>query len=74
MLRILSDLAEDDLFGLITFSSRIQTWKPELLKATEGNVEEAKTFVKGITTGGGKVFTISQQNKSILEKKKCKRK
>ncbi|XP_056128493.1 uncharacterized protein LOC130106414 [Rhinichthys klamathensis goyatoka] len=52
MLRILSDLAEDDLFGLITFSSHIKTWKPELLKATEGNVEEAKTFVKGITSGG----------------------
>ncbi|CAM4731632.1 unnamed protein product [Leuciscus chuanchicus] len=52
LFRILSDLAEDDLFGLITFSSRIQTWKPELLKATEGNVEEAKTFVKRITAEG----------------------
>ncbi|XP_077060064.1 inter-alpha-trypsin inhibitor heavy chain H3b [Siphateles boraxobius] len=52
MLSILSDLEEDDLFGLITFSHHIRTWKPELLKATEGNVEEAKTFVKRITSGG----------------------
>uniref|UniRef100_A0A8C1KID8 Inter-alpha-trypsin inhibitor heavy chain 3b n=1 Tax=Cyprinus carpio TaxID=7962 RepID=A0A8C1KID8_CYPCA len=52
MLEILSDLAEDDHFGLITFSGHIQTWKPELLKATEGNVEEAKMFVKRIKSGG----------------------
>ncbi|XP_016353349.1 inter-alpha-trypsin inhibitor heavy chain H4-like [Sinocyclocheilus anshuiensis] len=52
MLRILSDLAVDDHFGLITFSGHIQTWKPELLKATEGHVEEAKMFVKRITSGG----------------------
>ncbi|KAI2659039.1 Inter-alpha-trypsin inhibitor heavy chain H3 [Labeo rohita] len=50
MLRILSDIAEDDRFGLITFSGHIETWKPELLKATKGNVEEAKAFVKGITS------------------------
>ncbi|XP_048029076.1 inter-alpha-trypsin inhibitor heavy chain H3-like [Megalobrama amblycephala] len=52
MLKILSDLAEDDHFGLITFSDKIKTWKPEPLKATKGNVEEAKTFVKGITSEG----------------------
>ncbi|XP_067243926.1 inter-alpha-trypsin inhibitor heavy chain H3-like isoform X2 [Chanodichthys erythropterus] len=52
MLKILSDLAEDDHFGLITFSDKIKTWKPELLKATKGNVEEAKMFVKGITSEG----------------------
>ncbi|NP_001028276.1 inter-alpha-trypsin inhibitor heavy chain H3b precursor [Danio rerio] len=52
MLRILSDLAKDDYFGLITFSSHIQAWKPELLKATAENVEEAKTFVKQIRSGG----------------------
>ncbi|XP_052424345.1 inter-alpha-trypsin inhibitor heavy chain H3 [Carassius gibelio] len=52
MLRILSDLAENDHFGLITFSGHFQTWKPELLKATEGNVEEAKTFVRRIKSGG----------------------
>ncbi|XP_052465329.1 inter-alpha-trypsin inhibitor heavy chain H3 isoform X1 [Carassius gibelio] len=52
MLKILSDLDEDDHFGLITFSGHIETWKPELLKATEGNVEEAKMFVKRINSGG----------------------
>ncbi|XP_056324680.1 inter-alpha-trypsin inhibitor heavy chain H3b isoform X2 [Danio aesculapii] len=52
MLRILSDLAEDDNFGLIIFSSHIQVWKPELLKATAENVEEAKRFVKEIRSDG----------------------
>ncbi|XP_073681753.1 inter-alpha-trypsin inhibitor heavy chain H3b [Garra rufa] len=52
MLRILSDLGEDDHFGLITFSSHIQSWKPELLKATKENIEEAKPFVKTIMSGG----------------------
>ncbi|XP_039529705.1 inter-alpha-trypsin inhibitor heavy chain H3-like [Pimephales promelas] len=54
MLSILSDLAEGDLFGLITFNYHIQTWKPYLLTATKGNVEEAKKFVKRIKTGANR--------------------
>lgn len=67
MLTILSDLAEDDSFGLITFSSHIQAWRPELLKATAENVEEAKTFVKQIRSHGGKAITISSLNRSVLD-------
>ncbi|KAK9966791.1 hypothetical protein ABG768_003883, partial [Culter alburnus] len=52
LLRILSDLDEDDYFGLITFDSEIDTWKRELLKATKQNLENAKSFVKKIRDRG----------------------
>lgn len=53
LLRILNDLDEDDHFGLITFDSDIDTWKNELLKATEQNLENAKSFVEEIRERGG---------------------
>ncbi|RXN23124.1 inter-alpha-trypsin inhibitor heavy chain H3-like isoform X1 [Labeo rohita] len=53
LLRILSDLDEDDHFGLITFDSEVSLWKRELLKATETNLENAKSFVKEIRDRGG---------------------
>ncbi|XDV51309.1 hypothetical protein PO909_020221 [Leuciscus waleckii] len=52
LLKILSDLDEDDHFGLITFDSEIKTWKNELLKATKENLETAKSFVKEISDRG----------------------
>ncbi|XP_039529772.1 inter-alpha-trypsin inhibitor heavy chain H3-like isoform X2 [Pimephales promelas] len=52
LLKILGDLDEDDHFGLITFDSEIKTWKNELLKATEENLEIAKSFVKKISDRG----------------------
>ncbi|CAM4731616.1 unnamed protein product [Leuciscus chuanchicus] len=52
LLKILSDLDEDDHFGLITFDSEIKTWKNELLKATKENLETAKAFVKEIRDRG----------------------
>ncbi|XP_039529773.1 inter-alpha-trypsin inhibitor heavy chain H3-like isoform X1 [Pimephales promelas] len=52
LLKILGDLNEDDHFGLITFDSEINTWKNELLKATEENLEIAKSFVKEIRERG----------------------
>ncbi|XP_051531656.1 inter-alpha-trypsin inhibitor heavy chain H3-like isoform X1 [Myxocyprinus asiaticus] len=52
LLRILSDLQEDDYFGLITFDSEINVWKRELLKATKANLEDAKSFVLKITERG----------------------
>ncbi|KAL0180802.1 hypothetical protein M9458_023208, partial [Cirrhinus mrigala] len=52
LLRILSDLDEDDHFGLITFDSEVSLWKRELLKATETNLENAKSFVKEISDRG----------------------
>uniref|UniRef100_A0A8C1VE26 Zgc:112265 n=1 Tax=Cyprinus carpio TaxID=7962 RepID=A0A8C1VE26_CYPCA len=52
LLRILSDLGEDDHFGLITFDSEVNFWKRELLKATEENLKNAKSFVKEIRDRG----------------------
>uniref|UniRef100_A0A8C1PCU8 Zgc:112265 n=1 Tax=Cyprinus carpio TaxID=7962 RepID=A0A8C1PCU8_CYPCA len=52
LLRILSDLGEDDHFGLITFDSEVNLWKRELLKATEENLKNAKSFVKEIRDRG----------------------
>uniref|UniRef100_A0AAY4A7C5 Inter-alpha-trypsin inhibitor heavy chain H3 n=1 Tax=Denticeps clupeoides TaxID=299321 RepID=A0AAY4A7C5_9TELE len=53
LLKILDDINEDDYFGLIIFSSRIRLWKPELLPATEDNIEAAKSFVKNLDPNGG---------------------
>ncbi|XP_026131033.1 inter-alpha-trypsin inhibitor heavy chain H3-like isoform X9 [Carassius auratus] len=52
LLKILSDLDEDDHFGLITFDSEVSLWKRELLRATEANLENAKSFVKEIRDRG----------------------
>uniref|UniRef100_A0A3P8UJM3 Inter-alpha-trypsin inhibitor heavy chain 3b, tandem duplicate 1 n=1 Tax=Cynoglossus semilaevis TaxID=244447 RepID=A0A3P8UJM3_CYNSE len=52
LLHILSDLAEEDFFGLISFDSSIFHWKPELVQATPGNLEDAKAFVRNIRDRG----------------------
>ncbi|XP_026077845.1 inter-alpha-trypsin inhibitor heavy chain H3-like [Carassius auratus] len=52
LLRILTDLDEDDHFGLITFDSEVSLWKRKLCKATETNLENAKSFVKEIRDRG----------------------
>ncbi|KAL7843748.1 hypothetical protein AOLI_G00252600 [Acnodon oligacanthus] len=52
MLKILGDLASEDNFGLITFDSQIDVWKPELLQATGRNLMQAKLFVKEIQDRG----------------------
>uniref|UniRef100_A0A4W4E2Q8 Inter-alpha-trypsin inhibitor heavy chain 3 n=1 Tax=Electrophorus electricus TaxID=8005 RepID=A0A4W4E2Q8_ELEEL len=52
MLKILGDLNGDDYFGLITFDSFIDVWKPELLQATEMNLKAAKAFVREIQDQG----------------------
>ncbi|XP_051957028.1 inter-alpha-trypsin inhibitor heavy chain H3-like isoform X2 [Xyrauchen texanus] len=52
LLKILSDLDEDDHFGLITFDSQVEIWKHELLKATKANLEDAKSFVQNIRDRG----------------------
>ncbi|KAI7795402.1 putative inter-alpha-trypsin inhibitor heavy chain H3-like, partial [Triplophysa rosa] len=49
LVTILSDLHEDDYFGLVTFDDVIESWSPSLNKATPENVAEAKEFVQTIT-------------------------
>ncbi|XP_056590613.1 inter-alpha-trypsin inhibitor heavy chain H3-like isoform X2 [Triplophysa dalaica] len=62
LLKILSDLGENDHFGLITFDSRVDLWKRELLKATHANLEDAKSFVRKITDRGA-----TDINAAVLE-------
>ncbi|XP_034441359.1 inter-alpha-trypsin inhibitor heavy chain H3-like isoform X2 [Hippoglossus hippoglossus] len=52
LLHILSDLAEDDYFGLITFDSEIFHWKRELVQASKENLDGAKEFVQRINDRG----------------------
>ncbi|CAB1437786.1 unnamed protein product, partial [Pleuronectes platessa] len=52
LLQILSELAEDDYFGLITFDSEIFHWKRELVQASQENLGSAKEFVKSINDRG----------------------
>nr|XP_055039532.1 inter-alpha-trypsin inhibitor heavy chain H4-like isoform X2 [Misgurnus anguillicaudatus] len=62
LLKILNDLSEDDHFGLITFDSRVDLWKRELLKATKANLDDAKSFVQEITARGA-----TDINAAVLE-------
>ncbi|XP_073325266.1 inter-alpha-trypsin inhibitor heavy chain H3-like isoform X3 [Pagrus major] len=52
LIHILSDLAEDDFFGLITFDSQLFHWKRELVQATGANLESARTFARNIRDRG----------------------
>ncbi|XP_041836771.1 inter-alpha-trypsin inhibitor heavy chain H3-like [Melanotaenia boesemani] len=52
LVHILNDLAEEDFFGLITFDDQIFHWKKELVQATSGNLQKAKTFAETIEARG----------------------
>ncbi|XP_066526470.1 inter-alpha-trypsin inhibitor heavy chain H3-like isoform X3 [Hoplias malabaricus] len=52
LLKILGDISEEDHFGLVTFDSHIDVWNPELLPASEGNLQKAKDFVRMIRDRG----------------------
>uniref|UniRef100_A0A3Q0R360 Inter-alpha-trypsin inhibitor heavy chain 3 n=1 Tax=Amphilophus citrinellus TaxID=61819 RepID=A0A3Q0R360_AMPCI len=52
LIHILNDLAEDDLFGLITFDGNIFHWKRELVQANSENMESAKHFARNIHDRG----------------------
>lgn len=58
LIHILSDLAEEDHFGLITFDSQVFHWKRELVQATKGNLESAKTFARQIVERGCEISSI----------------
>ncbi|XP_073681767.1 inter-alpha-trypsin inhibitor heavy chain H3 [Garra rufa] len=48
LMTILSELYEEDYFGLVTFDDIIESWRPFLSKATSENVTAAKEFVRTI--------------------------
>lgn len=56
LLTILSDLNEDDYFGLVLFDDEIEPWRPSLTKATEDYVATAKEFVKTIEDRGSELI------------------
>ncbi|XP_068568192.1 inter-alpha-trypsin inhibitor heavy chain H3-like [Cebidichthys violaceus] len=62
LIHILSDLAENDHFGLITFDSSIFHWKRELVQANMENLESAKKFARKIVERGS-----TDINKAVLE-------
>ncbi len=49
---VVDQLHEEDRFDLITFSSEVDTWKGEIVDATDGNKESAKSFISLISAGG----------------------
>ncbi|XP_059800887.1 inter-alpha-trypsin inhibitor heavy chain H3a [Hypanus sabinus] len=51
-LKILSDMAEEDYFGIIIFDHSLSTWKNSVFQATPENVNEAKDFVRTIQAVG----------------------
>uniref|UniRef100_A0A8C1S595 Inter-alpha-trypsin inhibitor heavy chain H3 n=1 Tax=Cyprinus carpio TaxID=7962 RepID=A0A8C1S595_CYPCA len=61
LMTILSELHEDDYFGLVTFDDIIELWRPFLSKSTPENVTEAKGFVKTI-----KARHMTDINKGLL--------
>ncbi|XP_037626113.1 inter-alpha-trypsin inhibitor heavy chain H3-like isoform X6 [Sebastes umbrosus] len=62
LIHILSDLAEDDHFGLFTFDNNIYHWKRELVQANEENLESAKKFARDIKDRGS-----TDINRAVLE-------
>uniref|UniRef100_W5L7G5 Inter-alpha-trypsin inhibitor heavy chain H3 n=1 Tax=Astyanax mexicanus TaxID=7994 RepID=W5L7G5_ASTMX len=52
LVTILTDLNEEDHFGLVPFDSTVSPWRPSLSKATPENVKAAKEFVLTIEAGG----------------------
>ncbi|KAM7422639.1 hypothetical protein PAMA_010604 [Pampus argenteus] len=52
LIRILTDLAEDDYFGLIAFDGSISHWKRELVQASKENLDSAKHFAQNIHSRG----------------------
>ncbi|XP_060926104.1 inter-alpha-trypsin inhibitor heavy chain H3-like isoform X7 [Limanda limanda] len=53
MLEILKDLHEEDHFALIPFDHSITPWLPSLSKATEENVNDARSYVRLMQDNGG---------------------
>jgi len=49
----LGTLQERDRFGLVTYSSSITLWQEGLSRATGESVRQARSFIDGITAGGG---------------------
>lgn len=61
----MNDLHREDFFGLVLFDSRVESWKPVLVQATEENVAEAREFVKTLMERGCKSSLFILSTKTI---------
>ncbi len=50
---VLDNLNEDDLYNIVAYDDRVETFKPELERYNRKSNEEAQYFVQGISAGGG---------------------
>ena len=49
---VLDNLREDDLFNIVAYDDRVETYKPELIRYTHAARAEAQRFVDNIRPGG----------------------
>ena len=52
----LANLNAEDHFGIVAFDSDVERFRPTMIPATRGNVEEAGTFLNRIDARGGTVL------------------
>ncbi|KAM4663350.1 inter-alpha-trypsin inhibitor heavy chain H6 [Discoglossus pictus] len=80
---ILNDLHRDDFFNIITFSDKVQVWRPgRSIQATAQNIKSAKDFVNKIEADGWTdinaallvAASIFNQTSNKLEKDAAKQK
>lgn len=53
LLTLLGNLNANDRFNIVTFSSDVRTFRPELVTSSTGNIASAREFVKEIKAVGG---------------------
>lgn len=50
---VLRNLNENDLYNIVAYDDRVETFKPELQRYDKKSFEESYTYVNGIMPGGG---------------------
>ncbi|HVF85420.1 MAG TPA: VIT domain-containing protein [Abditibacteriaceae bacterium] len=53
LLTLLGNLNQNDRFNIVTFSSDVRTFRPELVTSSSGNIQAARQFVQEIKAVGG---------------------
>ena len=61
---VLDNLRDDDLFNIVAYDDRVETYKPELQRYSPGVAREAQRFVENIRPGGS--TNIDEALKSSL--------
>lgn len=50
---VMRNLNDNDLFNIVSYDDRIETYKPELVRYNKKAYEECYTYINGIRPGGG---------------------